>query len=120
MPSGASVAASYSMIMPSWPPSTAPSAMWHQQPVFSVKGHDTIINCIDGCGGMRGAGAPEIATGSRDGCVHVGDPRQRDQPVASMEPEPGAPIRDCWAVAFGDAHPLTQAARRLGGGSGGK
>ena len=75
-----------------------------QQPVFSVKGHDTIINCIDGCGGMRGAGAPEIATGSRDGCVHVWDPRQRDQPVASMEPEPGAPIRDCWAVAFGDAH----------------
>ena len=42
-----------------------------QQPVFSVKGHDTIINCIDGCGGMRGAGAPEIATGGRDGAVHL-------------------------------------------------
>lgn len=84
-------------------------AMWDLErltdgPLFQTKGHDTIINCIDGCGGLRGAGAPEIATGSRDGCVHVWDPRQRETPVASMEPEPGAPVRDCWAVAFGDAH----------------
>ena len=66
--------------------------------------HDTIINAIDGCGGLKGAGAPEIATGGRDGCVHVWDPRQKDRPVASMEPEEGAPVRDCWSVAFGDAH----------------
>ena len=74
-------------------------------PIFSVKGgHSTIINAIDGCGGLKGAGAPEIATGSRDGCVHVWDPRQPDKPVASMEPEEGAPVRDCWSVTFGDAH----------------
>ena len=74
------------------------------QPIFGTKAHETIINCIDGCGGLKGAGAPEIATGGRDGCVHVWDPRQRERPVASMEPDPGAPARDCWAVAFGDAH----------------
>lgn len=40
---------------------------WHA-PVYSVKGHQEIINCIDGCGGLGiGEGAPEIVTGSRDG-----------------------------------------------------
>ena len=67
-------------------------------------GTSTIINCIDGIGGLKGAGAPEIVTGGRDGCVHVWDPRQADKPVASMEPEEGAPTRDCWSVSFGDAH----------------
>jgi len=71
---------------------------------FTIKAHDTIINCIDGCGGLKGAGAPEIATGSRDGCVHIWDPRQQDRPVASMTPQEGEPARDCWAVSFGDAH----------------
>jgi WD40 repeat protein len=75
-----------------------------QDPIFSCKGHETIINCIDGCGGLKGAGAPEIATGGRDGAVHIWDPRQKDVPVASMSPNVGAPVRDCWAVAFGDAH----------------
>jgi hypothetical protein len=75
-----------------------------QDPIFACKGHETIINCIDGCGGLKGAGAPEIATGGRDGAVHVWDPRQQDRPVASMAPDEGAPVRDCWAVAFGDAH----------------
>ena len=37
-------------------------------PVYSVKGHKEIINCIDGVGGVGiGEGAPEIVTGSRDG-----------------------------------------------------
>ena len=37
-------------------------------PLFAVKAHESIINCIDGCGGLNiGGGAPEIATGSRDG-----------------------------------------------------
>ena len=62
-----------------------------------VKAHDTIINCVDGCGGLKGAGAPELATGSRDGCVHVWDPRQQDRPVASMQPQPGEAVRDCWS-----------------------
>jgi len=83
-------------------------ALWDlerlQEPLIATQGHEAIINCIDGCGGLKGAGAPEIATGGRDGAVHVWDPRQRDRPVASMLPEEGAPVRDCWAVAFGDAH----------------
>ena len=37
-------------------------------PLYSVNGHKEIINCIDGVGGLGvGEGAPEIATGSRDG-----------------------------------------------------
>lgn len=37
-------------------------------PIYSVNGHKEIINCIDGVGGLGiGEGAPEIATGSRDG-----------------------------------------------------
>ena len=54
-----------------------------------VRGHDKIINCIDGCGGLDiGGGAPEIVTGSRDGTVRVWDPRQQD-PVLSLEPIEG-------------------------------
>jgi hypothetical protein len=38
------------------------------KPVFQVKGHQSIINAIDGVGGLNiGYGAPEIVTGSRDG-----------------------------------------------------
>ena len=37
-------------------------------PVYSVKAHDQIINCIDGAGGVGvNTGPPEIVTGSRDG-----------------------------------------------------
>lgn len=74
-------------------------------PVYSVKGHKEIVNCIDGVGGLGiGEGAPEIATGSRDGCVKVWDPRQKDDPVAVMEPQEGEARRDCWAVSFGHAY----------------
>lgn len=39
-----------------------------ESPVYSVKGHDQIINGIDGIGGLGiGGGAPELVTGSRDG-----------------------------------------------------
>jgi len=72
-------------------------------PVFQVKGHNSIINAIDGIGGLNvGSGAPEIVTGSRDGCVKVWDIRQRD-PVASLEPAPGQTARDCWSVSFGNS-----------------
>jgi len=69
-------------------------------PVYQVKGHKEIINCVDG---VIGHGAPEIVTGSRDGSVKVWDPRQKDDPVACMEPAEGEPRRDCWTVAFGNS-----------------
>jgi WD40 repeat protein len=74
-------------------------------PTFSVKGHDKIINCIDGCGGLSiGNGAPELATGSRDGVVRVWDPRVQE-PVVSLEPEEGSDgARDCWTVCFGNSY----------------
>jgi len=72
-------------------------------PVFSQQGHASIINSIDGCGGLGiGFGAPEIVTGGRDGCVRVWDPRL-NQPVVALEPGEGQPARDCWAVAFGNS-----------------
>ena len=33
-----------------------------RSPLFTTKGHESIINCVDGCGGSKGAGAPEVAT----------------------------------------------------------
>ena len=73
-------------------------------PVYSVKAHGSIINAIDGIGGLNlGYGAPEIVTGSRDGCVRVWDPRVKE-PVVSLEPEEGEAIRDCWTVAFGNSY----------------
>ena len=36
-----------------------------------------------------------------EGSVKVWDPRQKDEPVANMEPGAGQDRRDCWCVAFG-------------------
>ncbi|KAK2957409.1 putative WD domain, G-beta repeat protein [Blattamonas nauphoetae] len=73
-------------------------------PLYTVQAHKQIINCIDGAGGKWGIGAPEIVTGSRDGCVHVWDPRQDSEPVMSLvPPESAAAPPDCWAVAFGNS-----------------
>ncbi|RXG58827.1 WD repeat-containing protein 92 [Armadillidium vulgare] len=47
---------------------------------------------------------PEIVTGSRDGTVKVWDPRQKEKPVVCIEPAEENEKRDCWTVAFGDAH----------------
>jgi WD40 repeat protein len=79
-----------------------------QVPIWNVKGHDTLVNCIDGCGGLNiGCGAPEIVTGSRDGCVKVWDPRVQDAVVSlepdSVDPEDARERRDCWSVAFGNS-----------------
>eukprot|EP01041_Mallomonas_annulata_P011138 gene11138-23278_t len=72
-------------------------------PIYSQQAHASIINTIDGCGGLDvGFGAPEIVTGGRDGCVRVWDPRV-NEPVLALEPGEGQPARDCWAVAFGNS-----------------
>ena len=73
-------------------------------PTFAVPAaHKAIINGIDGVGGLGiGGGAPELVTGSRDGCVRVWDPRVRE-PVVSLEPVEGQPVRDCWCAAFGNS-----------------
>jgi WD repeat-containing protein 92 len=72
-------------------------------PVWTVRAHSTMVNCVDGVGGLSiGYGAPELATGARDGCVRVWDPRVSD-PVVSLEPAEGAAARDCWTVAFGNS-----------------
>eukprot|EP00049_Salpingoeca_infusionum_P005244 m.90163 g.90163 ORF g.90163 m.90163 type:complete len:353 (-) comp12908_c0_seq2:192-1250(-) len=72
-------------------------------PLYTAKQHQGLINCIDGIGGLVGDGAPEIVTGGNDGTVKVWDTRQPDVPVVDMAPEDGAPRRDCWTVAFGNA-----------------
>lgn len=74
-------------------------------PVYNVKAHDTIVNAIDGCGGLGiGYGAPEIVTAGRDGRVCIWDQRQKDDPVLAFEPESKEGARDCWTVAFGNSY----------------
>lgn len=73
------------------------------KPKYSQQAHTSLINAIDGCGGLDiGYGAPEIVTAGRDGCVRVWDPRV-NEPVLALEPGDDQPVRDCWAVAFGNA-----------------
>lgn len=73
-------------------------------PVWTVRAHNSLVNCIDGCGGLNiGGGAPELVTGSRDGAVKVWDPRVTD-PVVSFEPAEGVVGRDCWSVSFGNSY----------------
>lgn len=91
------------------------------RPLFSVKAHENMINCVDGVGGKDPMkyGAPEIATGSSDGAVKVWDVR-RNTPVVVFTPDedsvvsvgnPGRPedgvlriYPECWAVAFGGSY----------------
>lgn len=71
---------------------------------FEAKGHTSIINAIDGVGGLNlGHGAQELVTGGRDGCVRVWDPRV-PEPVLSLEPGEGEAARDCWATCFGNSY----------------
>jgi WD40 repeat protein len=88
-------------------------------PVFRQQAHSSIVNAIDGCGGLEigklayrsllgcirfdkhtpiGGGAPEIVTGGRDGCVRLWDPRVAE-PVLALEPGEGQATRDCWFVS---------------------
>jgi len=72
--------------------------VWH-----APRAHVSMVNCIDGCGGLGiGGGAPELVTGGRDGCVKLWDPRLAE-PVLTVEPASGEGGRECWCVAFGGA-----------------
>eukprot|EP01105_Mastigella_eilhardi_P007059 TRINITY_DN18527_c0_g1_i1.p1 TRINITY_DN18527_c0_g1~~TRINITY_DN18527_c0_g1_i1.p1 ORF type:complete len:384 (-),score=78.95 TRINITY_DN18527_c0_g1_i1:26-1177(-) len=83
-------------------------------PVYSVKAHAGIVNSIDGLGGLNiGKGAPEIATGGRDGRVCLWDPRTPN-PVLEVTPAQSAGAPDCWAVCLGGAH--TESDRCLAAG----
>ena len=74
------------------------SVVWRAE-----KAHASIVNCVDGCGGLGvGGGAPELVTGGRDGAVRLWDPRLAE-PVISLEPAEGETARECWAVAFGNS-----------------
>lgn len=75
------------------------------KPLFSVKGHNSIINAIDGCGGTGlQTGPPEIASASRDGTVKIWDVRQPNKAVANISPKEGETARDAWAVALGNSY----------------
>ncbi|KAL9651222.1 hypothetical protein ABK040_006223 [Willaertia magna] len=75
----------------------------NQQPLYKIdKAHDSMINCIDGCG--LSYGPPEIITGSKDGCVKIWDVRQRSKAVVSLEPQQQSSSADCWAVCFGNSY----------------
>lgn len=52
----------------------------------------------------RGLSASVRLTALRSslGTVKVWDPRQKETPVANMEPAQGESKRDCWTVAFGN------------------
>lgn len=74
------------------------------QPIFDVRAHEDLINAIDGIGGLEiGAGAPELATASRDGTVKVWDIRIKEKPVACIQPSNPEGKMDAWSVAFGNS-----------------
>ena len=70
--------------------------------MFSVKGHEGLVNCIDAIGGST-CGAPELATGAKDGKVKIWDPRV-NHAVVTLNPDESSSARDCWAVAFGNSY----------------
>ncbi|KAG2222370.1 hypothetical protein INT45_006892 [Circinella minor] len=72
-------------------------------PLSTVKAHETIINAIDGCGGInRPGGTREIVTASRDGTIKVWDTRDIEKSVLDIRPKSTEQINDAWAVAFGN------------------
>ena len=72
--------------------------------IFSVQAaHEGLVNAIDGIGGGGGCGAPELATGGKDGCVRIWDPRV-NHAVVTLNPDKSSSARDCWSVAFGNSY----------------
>ncbi|KAL0089720.1 WD40-repeat-containing domain protein [Phycomyces blakesleeanus] len=87
--------------------------LWDTQrmeiPVASVKAHDTLINAIDGAGGVISpGGARELVTGGRDGFVKVWDTREPTKPVFTVRPHQETSPQDVWCVAFGNIDNGTQ------------
>lgn len=72
-------------------------------PIYDVKAHNGIVNCLDGIGGKYGSA--EIVTGGQDGCIKIWDPRQGLAVVcisAVNEKDGGSGPRDCWSVYLAD------------------
>jgi WD40 repeat protein len=70
--------------------------------IFSVQAHEGLVNAIDGIGG-GGCGAPELATGGKDGRVKIWDTRV-NHAVVTLNPDKSSSARDCWSVAFGNSY----------------
>ena len=70
--------------------------------LFSVKAHEGLVNAIDGIGGVT-CGAPELATGGKDGCVKIWDTRVNNA-VVTLNADKSSSARDCWSVAFGNSY----------------
>ncbi|XP_008561772.1 PREDICTED: WD repeat-containing protein 92 [Galeopterus variegatus] len=66
--------------------------IWKPQKVNAEKKHDHSL--------LNFANLLLLMTGT----VKVWDPRQKDDPVANMEPVQGENKRDCWTVGFGNAY----------------
>ncbi|KAG2175169.1 hypothetical protein INT44_007657 [Umbelopsis vinacea] len=71
-------------------------------PVLSTKGHDLIINAIDGYGPtFTDTKSTELLTGGRDGQVKVWDLRAGLSPTLVVNP--GSTAADVWSVAFANS-----------------
>lgn len=76
--------------------SSTPTVLYHTK----VNKNDSIINCIDGIGGLNGGQPIELAAATKYN-VAVYDIRQSDA-VVNINSDRGAG-RDCWSVAFGNS-----------------
>ncbi|KAG2183389.1 hypothetical protein INT43_006395 [Umbelopsis isabellina] len=68
-------------------------------PITSTKGHDSIINAIDGYGPLNcGSQSSALLTGGRDGRIKLWDVRAELSPMTVVSPENQS--ADIWSVSF--------------------